>query len=184
MIFGALYGLGNVLVYQLLQSAGAPEFYDKLLPVPILNVSIQLIDRVARSKALRWVDPSAIGRSLQGRQRHLAYIAVWAIVFVTMSAVQGVGDEHPGQFVPFWQHACQENRPHACAYLSGLYTNFCQQGSNWACSELGARHISPTLQDYPIVLRGSKAPITNLAPAAFYSLACVRGWSAGCEARH
>src|SRR5262245_24309510 len=60
MIFGVLYGLGNVLMYQLLQSAGVPEFYDKLLPVPILNVSIQLIDRIARSKVLRWLDPSSL----------------------------------------------------------------------------------------------------------------------------
>src|SRR5205809_2139081 len=72
MIFGALYGLGNVVIYQLLQSAGAPEFYDKLLPVPILNVSIQLIDHVAQSKVLRWFDPSAIARSLAGKQRNLA----------------------------------------------------------------------------------------------------------------
>jgi len=101
MIFGALYGLGNVVIYQLLQSAGAPEFYDKLLPVPILNVMIQLIDRVAQSKVLRWFDPSAIGRSLLGRPRNLAYIAVWTIVFMTMNSAQGVGDDHSGQFVPF-----------------------------------------------------------------------------------
>jgi hypothetical protein len=181
IIFGVLYGLGNILMYQLLQSAGVPEFYDKLLPVPILNVSIQLIDRIARSKVLRWLDPSSLARSLQGRQRHLAYIAVWVCVFVFMSAVQGVGDEHPGQFVPFWQQACQEDRPHACAYLAGLYTNFCRQGSGWACSKLAAKPILPTLRDYPIVLRGSKAPITNLAPAALYTLACVQGWSEGCN---
>src|SRR5207247_2152837 len=47
MIFGSLYGLGNVALYYVLHSAGVPEFYDKLLPVPILNVMIQLIDRAA-----------------------------------------------------------------------------------------------------------------------------------------
>ena len=191
MIFGALYGLGNVVIYQLLQSAGAPEFYDKLLPVPILNVMIQLIDRVAQSKVLRWFDPSAIGRSLLGRPRNLAYIAVWTIVFMTMNAAQGVGDEHPGQFVPFWQQACRADRPYACSYLTGLYTNFCRQGSTWACNALGifqtsrdgAQLSSPTLRDYPIILRGSKAPITNLTPAALYTRACTQGWTKACEAR-
>jgi hypothetical protein len=221
IIFGALYGLGNVALYQALQSAGVPEFYDKLLPVPILNVLIQLIDRAARSKRLRRFDPSGLGRSLVGRQRNLAYITVWAIVFAMMSAVQGVGDRHPGQFVPFWQQACQKDRPSACAYLGGLHTNFCRQGSGWACNELGilqaerehdraaavasldrgcdfgfmpacdnakevitssgiAQTASPTLQDYPIILRGSKAPITDRTPAALYALACSEGWPDTC----
>src|SRR5205823_13504873 len=105
MIFGALYGLGNVVIYQLLQSAGAPEFYDKLLPVPILNVMIQLIDRVAGSQLLRSFDPSAFGRSLVGRRRHLAYIVVWAIVFALMSALLGFGEKHAGQLGAFVQKA-------------------------------------------------------------------------------
>src|SRR5262249_8937053 len=129
VIFGTLYGLGNVVLYALLHSTGTSEFYDKLLPVPILNVSIQLIDRVARSKRFQWLDPTRIGRSLAGRRRHLAYMAVWAMVFATMSAVQGVGDKHPGQFLPFWQEACSENRANACSYLTVLQTNFCEQGS-------------------------------------------------------
>src|SRR5437762_1007989 len=123
MIFGALYGLGNVALYAALQRAGAPEFYDKLLPVPILNVMIQLIDRAAGSGLLRWFDPSRFGRSLVGRRRHLAYITVWATVFVLMSAVQGVGDRHPGQFVPFWEKACSVDRPYACSYLAGMHAN-------------------------------------------------------------
>src|SRR5207249_4024718 len=113
MIFGSLYGLGNVALYYVLHSAGVPEFYDKLLPVPILNVMIQLIDRAAGSELLRRFDPSGFGRSLVGRRRNLAYIALWTIVFAMTSAAQGVGDKHPGQFVPFWQRACGEARVHA-----------------------------------------------------------------------
>ena len=191
MIFGALYGLGNVALYQLLHSTGTPEFYDKLLPVPILNVMIQLIDHAARSGRLRWLDPSTIGPSLMGRRRNLAYMAVWAILFLTISAAGGVGDRHPGQFVPFWQQACRADRPNACAYLAILYTNFCHQGSDWGCNELemlqaghsGGRVtpvVSPTLDDYPIILRGSKAPITDRNPATLYKLACTQGWADTC----
>jgi hypothetical protein len=224
MIFGALYGLGNVAIYQALQSAGAPEFYDKLLPVPILNVMIQLIDRAAGSELLRRFDPSGFGRSLVGRQRHLAYITIWTIAFAMMSAVQGVGDKHAGQFVPFWQQACREDRPYACPYLAGMHENFCRQGSGWACNERGilqaerendriaavawlergcdlgfmpacgnvnrlitgsgaAVKASPTLQDYPIILRGSKAPITDRTPSALYALACSEGWPDTCGHR-
>ncbi len=222
MIFGALYGLGNVAVYHVLHSAGAPEFYDKLLPVPILNVMIQLIDRAAGSQLLRRFDPSGFGPSLVGRRRNLAYIALWTIVFAMTSAAQGVGDKHPGQFVPFWQRACREDRPHACPYLSVLHANFCRQGSGWACNELGilqaereldriaaegwfergcdlgfmpacrnmnriitgsatAETASPTLQDYPIILRGSKAPISNLTPSALHAVACSQGWPDTCD---
>ena len=222
IIFGALYGLGNLALYQALQGAGVPEFYDKLLPVPLLNLLIQVIDRAARSKLLRWFDPSALGRPLVGRRRNLAYIAVWAMVFAIMSLVQGVGDKHRGQFVPFWQEACKEDRPYACRYLAGMHTNFCRQGSGWACNELGilqaereldrvaavasleracglgflpacdnvnrviigsgiAQTASPALQDYPIILRGTKAPVTIRTPAALYALACSEGWTDRCD---
>jgi hypothetical protein len=146
-----------------------------------LNVSIQLIDRAARSKALRWVDPSTIARSLVGKQRNLAYIVVWTMAFLTMSAVQGVGDEHPGQFVPFWQQACMADRPRACAYLAGLYSNFCLQGSGWACKELDKETTSPTSEDFPIILRGSKAPIKDLTAVALYARACKQGWPGTCH---
>jgi hypothetical protein len=224
VIFGTLYGLCNVVLYQLLHSTGAPEFYDKLLPVPILNASIQLIDRVARSERFQWLNPSRIGCSLAGRRRNLAYMAVWAMVFATMSAAQGVGDKHRGQFLPFWQQACRENRANACSYLAVLQTNFCEQGSGWSCNELGIlqtkRHAdasepetsfergcglgfpsscenlhrlltssaelqsaAPDLNDYPIILRGSKGPITTRTQAALYTLACIQRWPDTCGHR-
>src|SRR5207247_11222880 len=110
MILGSLYGLGSVALYDVLHSAGVPEFYDKLLPVPILNVMTQLIDRAAGSELLRRFDPFGFGRSLVGRRRNLAYIALWTIVFAMSSAAMGVGDQHRGQSVPFWQRAWVEGR--------------------------------------------------------------------------
>src|SRR5437667_3513209 len=167
MIFGALYGLGNVALYGALHSAGVPEFYDKLLPVPILNVLIQWIDRAPGTKLLRWFDPSAFGRSLVGRRRNLAYIALWTIVFAMMSAVQGVGDKHPGQFVPFWQRACREDRPYACLYLAGMHENFCRQGSGWACNELG------TLE--------SERELDRTAAVASFERGCDLGFVPACR---
>ena len=51
IIFGVLYGLSSVALYQLLGAAGLPTFYDKLLQVPLLNLSVKLIDRAARVAA-------------------------------------------------------------------------------------------------------------------------------------
>ena len=137
MIFGALYGLSTIALYEWLGVAGVPTFYDKLLQVPLLNVSITWIDRAIRSEPLRRFDPAAIGRSLSPRRRNLAYMSVWAIVFAIMSAAQGVGDRHRGQWIPFWQQACQQDRAYACLYLAQMETNYCSAGSGWSCNELG-----------------------------------------------
>jgi hypothetical protein len=222
LIFGALYGLTTIALYQLLGMFGLPAFYDKLLQVPILNLCIKLIDRAVRSTALRHFDPGALGRALAPRQRNLAYMSVWAAIFAIMSAAGGVGDYHPGQWMPFWQQACQANRPYACLYLEQLQQNACNAESGWACNELAVTErernqdaaraavaarrgcdlgftpaclnanrlaagtgpilpAPPTLDDFPVILRGSKAPITDLSPAALYARACRLGWPDTCE---
>ena len=60
IIFGVAYGLSTVVLYTLLADAGVPTFYDKLLPIPILNLSVRAIDRAARSRILRRLDPAAL----------------------------------------------------------------------------------------------------------------------------
>jgi hypothetical protein len=137
IIFGVLYGLSSIALYQLLGAAGVPAFYDKLLQVPLLNMSVKAIDRAAQARWLAPFDPARLGRSLTPRSRRVAYVAVWTIAFATMTAAQGVGDRHPGQWLPFWQQACSNERRHACAYLLNLQTIYCNAGSGWACNEAG-----------------------------------------------
>lgn len=221
LIFGALYGLSTVLLYQLLGTMGAPSFYDKLLQVPIMNLSVKLIDRAARSDVLRVFDTSALGAWLSARQRNLAFIGAWVVAFGAMSTVQGVGDDHRGQFVPFWQTACAEERPYACAYLADMQQTHCVRGSGWACNEFGAmlarlandlsgaaesfqrgcqlgfptscanrdslsrgassfQRADPTVTDYPIILRGTKGPISDRTPSTLQARACSQGWSGAC----
>ena len=38
----------------------------------------------------------------------------------------------------------------------------------------------PTLEDYPIILRGSKQAVTERSPSALYALACRQGWPDVC----
>jgi hypothetical protein len=139
--FGAIYGLTTVALYQLLGSLGMPTFYDKLLQVPLLNLSIKGMDRLAQSRLLRGLDLDNFTRSLAPRQRHVAFMSLWAVVFVAMSAAEGVGDKHPGQWLPFWQQACEDRRPYACPYVADLQTSFCERGSAWGCNEAGLLHI-------------------------------------------
>src|SRR4030095_8994480 len=67
-----------------LRVAGMPGFYDKLLQVPLLNLSVTLLDRLARSPRLQRIDPAAWRLPRRSRQaakagrRHPAYIGVWA----------------------------------------------------------------------------------------------------------
>jgi hypothetical protein len=193
IIFGALYGMSTVMLYELLGRAGLPTFYDKLLQVPLLNLTIQRIDRAVRGGWLRRLDPSAIGRTLAPRRRQLAYVTLWMIVFAAISAAQGVGDRHRGQWIPFWQQACAENRPRACAYLAQVYSTLCDAGSAWSCNALGilqrpggsdpqAALPPPPVDELPILLRGSKGPITNRTPALLYARACTQGWLRYCDA--
>jgi hypothetical protein len=137
IFFGVLYGLSTVFLYEVLLAATRPGFYDKLLQVPLLNLSVVLLDRLARSPRLKVFDPSAWGRALVPHRRHLAYMGVWAVVFAGMSASGYLGDRHPGQWTPFWEQACAADRPEACLNLYFLQDGYCADGSAWACNEIG-----------------------------------------------
>jgi hypothetical protein len=145
--------------------------------VPLLNLSAGLLDRLApalrslgeggRSPLLQRIDPSAWGKSLVPRRRHLAYISVWAVAFVAMSASGYLGDKHPGQYVPFWQQACAAGARSACEDLYFLQDGYCEDGSGWACNELGillAEHYD-----------------NRRRAATEFERACTLRFSAGCD---
>ena len=165
VVFGMVYALSVVALYGALDAFGAPRFYDKLLAVPVMNLLIQIIDRMARSNRLRPLDPGTLGRGLIGRQRNLAYVGLWTTVFVVMSTAQGVGDTHRGHWVTFWQQACAEDRPNGCRHFGVMVSTYCNNGSGWACNEYG------------VLLQPQIRP--ELAANAFRH-ACDLGFSAGC----
>jgi hypothetical protein len=149
IVYGVLYGLTTCLLYSVLIRAGMPGFYDKLLQVPLLNLSAGLLDRLARLPLLQRIDPSAWGvpsiasakwrlpAVASAKAGHLAYMSVWAVAFAAMSASGYLGDRHPGQWVPFWQKACAADARSACEDLYFLQDGYCEDGSGWACNELG-----------------------------------------------
>jgi hypothetical protein len=167
IFFGVLYGLSTVLLYALLLRANMPAFYDKLLQVPLLNLSVIALDRIARSPKLAAIDPAAWGSGLAPRGRHLAYMSVWGVAFAAMSASGYLGDKHPGQYPPFWEQACAADKRDACLNLYFLQDGFCEDGSPWACNETG-------------ILLAERYDNPPRAAAAF-SRACTLQFAAGCE---
>ena len=139
-VFGVLYGAGVFILYSLLGAFGAPTFYDKLLSVPLLNLSVRWIDRLARVLEAS----SPLGRIAERMARpnaNLAQMAVWVAFFAVMTLIGATDGRHRGDTVPFWEQACAEGRPQACERLLQIEASYCADASAWACNELG-RHYT------------------------------------------
>ncbi|MGH7502004.1 MAG: hypothetical protein ACREL7_09625 [Longimicrobiales bacterium] len=215
VLFGALYAMGTAVCYVLLSAANIPTFYDKLLPVPLMNLMVRGIDRLAAARP----PLTQLGSSLTPARRHVVWTSVWAGAFLVLTAARGVGDRHRGQALPFWQEACQAGSDRACKYTESMVLIYCNNGSGWACNEWGVIQrdadrsagnaftracemgfqpacdnagrssaggeppvrASPQLPDLPIVLRGTKPPLTERDPARLYAIACSQGWPNTCR---
>ncbi len=136
VIFGMLYAVFTIGAAAILEATGAPTFYDKLLPIPILNLMVRRIDRVAALSFFQWLDPGKAFAFTGLRARH-ATAALWTLVFGAMALAKGVGDEHPGQYLPFWVEACEAESQRACEYVLFVQQVYCERGSSWACNERG-----------------------------------------------
>lgn len=91
IVFGMLYGVSIIVLFGLLDRAGIPTHYDKLLAVPLLNLSIRAIDGAVRSNLLRRLDPAALGPTPGPLRRNLAWVMLWAAAFAAMQ--RGTGTE-------------------------------------------------------------------------------------------
>lgn len=167
-IFGVLYGLGVFALYTLLGALGAPTFYDKLLCVPLLNLSVIAIDNAVRrikSEAITnvWRD------SWFGGRGNLVHMSVWVAVFALMSILGKMDGRHAGDSLPFWQQACAEGRPNSCERLVQLQSTYCNDNAAWACNELGA-----------LYREGDVVPADPELAMAWFSRACELKFQAGC----
>ena len=221
VIFGVLYGMGCIGLVVVLNALGAPEFYDKLLPVPILNLSVRWIDRLAQQPFFRSLEPGRLLAFAPLRETRLRTASLWIVTFLVVRALGGVGDDHPGQYLPFWDQACEVGSDRACEHLADMQLVYCARESGWACNErgillatklgmvqqarseferacaldfgpgcdnvvrlaIGAESFASALppdRDLPVVIRGSKGPVTITDRGELYSLACERGWTEHC----
>jgi hypothetical protein len=167
-VFGVFYGLGVFGLYSLLGAWGAPTFYDKLLCVPLLNLSVPWIDRAVqafgRRPILTWLGlDGPLGRA------NLAHMTAWILFFGAMTALGGTDGRHRGDPLPFWQQACQENRRHACERLVQLESAYCSDNAGWACNELGRHYM-----DGRLVTADPERALT------YFSRACEARFQPGC----
>ena len=168
VVFGAGYGVGVFVLYAVLGALGAPTYYDKLLAVPLLNLSVQWIDRVVHSIRgspimSRWRLAWAPGRL------NLACIGVWILVFSAMTAMGRTDGKHTGDSLPFWEQACEEGHRNACRQLVRLELTYCGDNSAWACNELGRHYIE-----------GERIPPDFELALFYFSRACELRFQAGC----
>lgn len=167
-IFGILYGLGVFALYTLLAQWGAPTFYDKLLVVPLLNLSVIAIDRaVRRIKSESFV--TVWRPEWLGGRANLAHMSIWIAVFALMSVLGKMDGQHAGDSLPFWQQACSEGRSNGCERLVQLERTYCSDNAAWACNELGAHYRRGAIVDADADLS-----------LAYFSRACELKFQAAC----
>lgn len=167
-LFGMLYGLGVFGLYALLGTLGLPTFYDKLLCVPLLNLSVRWLDRLAGAIHNAVAFPR-LKPDWSPTSANLSHMTIWIVFFGTMTAIGGTDGRHQGDTIPFWQQACAENRSQACARLIQLESNYCGDNAGWACNELGIHYLDDTVV----------AADPELA-LSYFSQACELRFQAGC----
>lgn len=168
VIFGCLYGVGVFFLYSLLGRFGIDTFYDKLLCVPLLNLSVKWIDRFARRIHYAPI-LSKLGLDAAGGRANLAHMAVWMVFFAVMSFYGKTDSRHIGDMLPFWEQACEQGKPHGCERLVLLKTTYCGDGSGWACNEIGAYYM-----------KGENLPQNEESALAYFSRACELRYQAAC----
>ena len=168
LLFGLLYGIGVFALYTLLGALGSPTFYDKLLCVPLLNLSVIAIDRAVRS-----VNSEALVNVWQSKwfsgRANLAHMSVWIVIFAAMSVHGKTDGKHTGDSLPFWQQACAEGLPNSCQRLVQLQSTYCGDSAAWACNELGALY-----REGRVVEKNDELSL------AYFSRSCELKFKAGC----
>ena len=200
VIFGALYGGGVFALYSVLGWLGVPTFYDKLLCVPPLNLTVRMLDRMSLRveswfAGLRFA-PLERMTAWSPRQANFAHMAVWLPLFGVMAGTGFVGAHHPGSDPEFWHQACEEGRANGCAAWIRTLNVSCQHGAGHACVALGLvlsegrlapRDLAEAAKDLgracdlgaANACAGLVAMVEQEGPAALES-ACARGDGEGC----
>jgi len=136
VVFGGMYGAGAFALYGALGWFDAPQFYDKLLCVPMLNLTVRALDRMSRALGERLRSLVSVW-TWSPRQANLAFMIVWIALFSSFMATGFLGKTHPGADPTFWRQACGEGRWNACKTWVRSQNISCRDNSASACFTLG-----------------------------------------------
>lgn len=169
VIFGSLYGMGYFILFRVLDLYGVPLFWDKLLPVPILNLCVPMIDRVVRSGFIGRVN-HAWETCLPARKLNFIHMGCWIAFFATLWTTGYIEAPHPGNSIPFWKQALAEGKPHAGhSLVIAAGTQAEGGGSGAAFNELGL-----------ICMEGVIVNENHAAAAHYFARACELKDESGC----
>ncbi len=174
IIYGIMYGTAVFVLYDFLRGLNIPatsqnpglnaSFFDKLLFVPIMNLSVRWIEEKAEKLPALPVIPMPWCRMI--------YLCTWTLVFFVW--VRPLLKDHPGKDVVFWEDACSKQsdlklKQRACENRNILYKNYCESNVYEACHDLGLSFE-----------KGEGSAKDLLKAAALYEKACQGGLLDSC----
>lgn len=168
-IFGALYGIGYFILFRVLDLVDVPLFWDKLLPVPILNLCVPLIDRFMRTGIIGRLN-HAWENLLPRPRMNLIHMSCWIAFFMTLWGGGYIMAPHPGNSIEFWKRAVAEDKNHAgpsLVIVAGSQAQASSSGS--AYNELGL-----------ICMEGQIVEQNRSLAAHYFAEACSRQDESGC----
>jgi len=167
VIFGSLYALGAIVLFRVFESTGVPSLYDKLIPIPLLNLSVKWIDKLSTSgvfgRLTRWE------AAFKAQRSNLVYMGCWIVLFTVMLTTGWVEAPHPGSDIAFWREQYKQGNPEARRGLLTVLQFQADNGSAAAWNELGL-----------IYNAGGLVPKDPAAAARCFGNACELGSSVGC----
>ncbi len=169
-IFGGLYGAAYFALFRVLDNMGVPLFWDKLLPVPILNLCVPLIDRIARAGPAGGLN-RLWETALRPARLNLVHMGCWGALFGAMIATGYSWPPHPGNSIPFWKRAVAEGKPRAAESLVIAAQVQMERGSGDAANELGLMCVEGSMP--------GSGPDPARA-ARYFARACALGSPNGC----
>ena len=183
IIFGALYGLGVFVAYSALSWFGAPEFYDKLLCVPILNLLVQRLDHLSDAVAARFRS-RGIHWTWGPRATNFAYMGIWTVLFAVMTSTGFLakGESFRGGNPDFWHQACEQNKWNSCKTWVRVLKDMCEDGSGPTCFQVAQIADGGQIVPRNAVLAGEsygRACDLNVAGACQALIAFARGDGVG-----
>lgn len=143
VIFGAFYGVLTFLFFGFLTSYGSLTVYDKLLPIPILNLSVQWIDRISKTGFLGKI--SSWEMKFDRKKWNMAHIAIWVGLFGWMLTTGFVEGPQEGSNDQFWRKALAEGKTGAGKGLIEVLKWQSRQGFAPAWNELGGMYLDGKL---------------------------------------
>jgi len=161
MLTGVIYGASVVGFYIWFRAIDVPAFFDKLLMVPVLNLMVPWMDRLAERLRL-----DRLWSHIAIRRRMAVHTGIWMVAFCVIVPRL---EAHPGHDPELWRTACRGEAPFACENLASLYEGLCVRGSAEACFNLGL--MLDTGDEIPSRPAAAKRPLER---------ACGLGFGPGC----